>query len=90
MNLSKLLANRITIILEDAIVVGFVSRSLGLEKRIRAAGAIEPRNRVGIAFAAKPTASRYARILSEGILKLRRTGELKTILDRYRVEDWKK
>jgi polar amino acid transport system substrate-binding protein len=90
MNLSKLLANRVTVVVEDAMVVDYISRSLGLANRIKAVGTLESRNKVGIAFHPGPRGPLYAKILSDGIARLRKSGELKAILDPYQVVDWKK
>ena len=89
-NLKKLVASRITLFIEDPVVVNYVARQIGVDKQIKPAGMVQPRNRVGIAFSAKnPKSDDYARILSEGIQALRKSGELKTILDVYGVRDWK-
>ena len=90
-NLNKLLLDRVTVIVEDAIVVNFATRELGLAGKVKAAGSVEPKNKVYIAFSGRnPKSASYAKALSEGIVKLRRSGELKAILDRYGVADWKK
>jgi len=90
-NLNKLLLDRVTVIVEDAIVVDFATRELGMVGKVKAAGSVEPRNRVYIAFSPKnPKSASYAKALSDGIARLRRSGELKAILDRYGVADWKK
>lgn len=89
-NLRKLLLGRITVTVEDTVVAHYVARQIGVDDQLRVAGAIEPKNRVGIAFSAKkPNAADHARLLSEGIVSLRQSGELKAILDTYAVTDWK-
>jgi polar amino acid transport system substrate-binding protein len=88
-NIRKLLERRLDVLVEDQLVVAYAARKLGAENRIRPAGTVEPRNRAGIAFSPKdPKAQEYARILSAGILELRRSGALKPILGRYAVTDW--
>ena len=43
-----------------------------------------------IAFSPKRADSqRYARMLSEGVVQLRRTGRLAVILSKYGLKDWK-
>ncbi len=43
-----------------------------------------------IAFSpANPNAKKYAQMLSDGIVSLRQSGKLKTILDHYGLSDWK-
>lgn len=91
-NLRMLLADRVDVVVDDALVVDYVARHMDgdVAGRLRAVGTVEPRNRVGIAFAAQnPRAAEFAQALSDGIRKLRQSGELKTILDRYEVKDWK-
>jgi len=89
-NLRMLLADRITVLIEDPVVVNFAAHEIGVDQQIKAAGAVEPRNPVGIAFSPKnPKAAEYASALSSGIQKLRESGELKAILDKYYVADWK-
>ena len=89
-NLNKLLLNRVTVIIEDPIVVAYIAQMMHITDQIKRAGTLSPRNRAGIAFSTKnPKSTEYARILSEGIASLRKSGELKTILNRYSVSDWK-
>jgi polar amino acid transport system substrate-binding protein len=86
----KLLANRVTVVVEDEIVLNYTTRKMGISNKIKIAGTITPQNKVGITFSPKNLKSaEYARILSEGIQKLRKSGELKKILDKYYVSDWK-
>lgn len=89
-NLRMLLANRISVLIEDPVVVNHVAREIGLDQTIRLAGNVEPRNPVGIAFSSKnPKSEEYAQTLSDGIRKLRKSGELQAILAKYYVSDWK-
>ena len=46
-------------------------------------------NNLYIAFSPRPESRRYARILSQGMQRLRASGELQTILQRYGLNDWK-
>ena len=88
-NIRKLLEHRLDVLIEDQLVVSYAVRKLGVENRLKPAGTVEPRNKAGIAFSPKdPNAQAYARLLSEGILELRRTGALKAILSRYAIPDW--
>lgn len=91
-NLRMLLVDRVDVVVEDSIVVNYVAHHMDGDVLgcLRVAGVVEPKNRVGIAFSAKnPHAAEYARALSDGIRKLRQSGELKAILDAYYVKDWK-
>ena len=90
-NLKKLMQDRVTVLVDDQVVVHFVASALGLDTQIRPAGALDPGNKVGIAFSAKtPGAAEYARVLSAGIARLRKTGGLDPLLGRYGVADWKR
>ena len=90
-NLRKLVSNRLTVLVEDPVVAEFVARSMGLTARIKAAGTLASRNKVGIAFApGNPRSAEYARVLSEGVARLRKSGALKAILRRYDVKDWRR
>ena len=89
-NLRKLISGRISVLVEDFVVTNYVARQIGIENRIKSAGMVKPRNQVGIAFSpVSPKSVKYAAILSEEIRNLRKSGELKTILDQYGVLDWK-
>jgi len=89
-NIRKLMTNRISALVEDEIVVNYYLRKLGFFNDIKEAGIVPPSNRVAIAFTVKNKKSaEYSRILSEGVRQMRKSGELKAILDRYFVKDWK-
>ncbi len=93
-NLRKLIAGRVDVILAENNVVRYISKNMGVINNIRQAGKGKKSNLndelVYIAFSpAKPKSKEYAKILSDGWKKLRKSGELKKILDRYGVEDWK-
>jgi polar amino acid transport system substrate-binding protein len=89
-NLKKLVAGRVTALVEDRVVVAYVARRMGFLGRIRSAGDVNPENPAGVAFSPRdPRAAEYARALSEGIEKLRASGELRKVLQRYGVADWK-
>lgn len=88
-NLKKLLADRVTVLIEDGAVVGYIAKQMDIADAIKIAGEVPPPHKVGIAFSAKnPTAATYARILSEEIQKMRASGELLAILAAYAVPDW--
>jgi polar amino acid transport system substrate-binding protein len=89
-NIKKLLLGRIDATIEDQIVISFVSSRMGVADQIKEAGTCPPANKVGIAFSPEnPLSTEYARALSEGIVQLRKSGELQKILDKYGVKDWK-
>lgn len=88
-NLRKLLAGRIDTAMEARAVLDYKLKSLGLSGSVDFAGGT-PSGPIYIAFSPKhPKAREYARLLDEGIARMRASGELKAILDRYGVSDWK-
>jgi polar amino acid transport system substrate-binding protein len=91
-NINKLLAGRIDTVLEDNAVFRHVSRDMGVADRIEEAGddrTYGSINNLYIAFSPnRPNASHFAKILSEGLADMRRTGELAEILAHYGLEDW--
>ncbi len=92
LNIRKLLAGRIEVIIENQYVFLHRIRLLGLSDKVRFAGhdgTRGPVNHVYIAFSPALESSReYARILSQGIRRLRQSGELDRILAKYGLTDW--
>ena len=89
-NIRKLIKGRIDAILETESVFLYKINEMGVSDKIISAGkAVEP-EKAYIAFSpAIPESKEYAKILSDGIEKLRKSGELKRILQRYGLKDWK-
>ncbi len=89
-NLMKLIDGRVDAIVDNEAVIISVSRKMGLINQITLAGyGTEPSN-IYIAFSPRlPKSKDYAEILSQGIKKLRSSGELKKILTKYGLNDWK-
>jgi len=88
MNIRKLLAERVDLVLEDLNVLEYSLAAEGsaglLELHEVASGAP-----LYIAFSpARPGSATLATMLEEGVQALRRSGELKRILDRYGLKDW--
>jgi len=87
-NLNKLLANRISVFIDDRTVTEYVSTGLKVREQIRAAGVVSSM-KIYIAFSPNNDESqKYAKILSDGMLTLRRTGKLQEILAKYQIADW--
>jgi polar amino acid transport system substrate-binding protein len=87
LNIEKLLRGRIDTVVEYGPVMSFtLSRG---KVKLRNAGCTSVADPIYIAFSPKLTeGERYARELSEGMERLRRSGELKRILARYGLTDW--
>lgn len=89
-NLRKVLAERADLMLEDRNVLEYTATSQGMEGLID----IHPAGKglpLYIAFSpTDPKGREYARILDEGVRKLRASGRLREILARYGLDDWSK
>jgi len=89
-NIEKLLRGRIDVVVEAKPVFRYLSREMGVEGEVRHAGEAAPSEDAYIAFSPGLESSpEYARILSEGMERLRASGELARILARYNLDDWK-
>jgi polar amino acid transport system substrate-binding protein len=87
-NLRKLVAGRVDLVPEDSNRLHLVIRDLGLADAIEILHEDEPDLHY-IAFSpANPKSPAYASILNEGVARLRASGRLRAILDRYGLEDW--
>jgi polar amino acid transport system substrate-binding protein len=88
-NIKKLQKGRIDAIIESKTVFEYHLFSTGTPNKFAPAG-VAYRENVYVAFSpAKPQSVEYARLLTDGMLELRRTGELAKILKKYGVTDWK-
>jgi polar amino acid transport system substrate-binding protein len=89
-NIKKLLYNRIDVYLEDRNVALYTAKKMGLLDKIAIGGTEGKPIAMHIGFSpAKPESKTYARLLSEGIRKMRKSGQLAKILNKYGVSDWK-
>ncbi|MBF0100695.1 MAG: transporter substrate-binding domain-containing protein [Desulfobacterales bacterium] len=89
-NINKLDKGRIDAVIENSIIFLYTANKLGIKDRFISAGvAVEPK-KVYIAFSpANPKSKEYAKILSDGVEALRKSGELVKILKKYGLKDWK-
>jgi polar amino acid transport system substrate-binding protein len=90
-NIKKLImGDRIDAIIEDQLVVGYVCTQMGLSAALKEAGTVLPYSKVGVAFApGKSISVTHAAALSAGVRQLRASGELRVILEKYHLGDWK-
>lgn len=89
-NIKKLQAGRISVLVEDKAVLEYRLKKMGILTGIVEAGAIEE-NPIYIAFTPKnPNSGLYAKMISDGIVGLRKSGKLREILKKYGLKDWKK
>ncbi len=91
-NLQLLIRGRIDAIPTNEQAFRYRAKLAGVLDQVRFAG----RDNIGegrkfyIAFSPnKPTSENYARLLSEGIREMRRSGRLNKILAKYGLKDWK-
>lgn len=90
MNLRKLMAGHVGAVVDNEAVIRYTAKQLGLLGGIEFAGYDSELAYCNIAFSpANPRSVYYARMLSEGIVKLRKNGRLKQILGVYGLKDWK-
>jgi polar amino acid transport system substrate-binding protein len=91
-NIQKLMKGEINVFIEDPSVYGnFCGTSNQLEVlgAVQVAGSTGPAEKVYIAFSpANPKSKEYAAILSQGVDRMRASGELKKILGKYFLKDW--
>ncbi|RDH43750.1 substrate-binding periplasmic protein [Zooshikella ganghwensis] len=88
-NLRKLVAGRITVTVGADLVVKSKLNELGLSNDVVEAGLLlEPEDIYIACSPAKNVSQNYVQLFSDGIKKLRETGKLKTILDKYGLDDW--
>ncbi|MBF0239229.1 MAG: transporter substrate-binding domain-containing protein [SAR324 cluster bacterium] len=88
-NVKKILGGRIQVILEDPNVIAEYLENSNQQGALEAAGSLEKDN-LYIAFGPQnPKSAQYAKLLSDGMNSLRKSGELKKILSKYGIKDWK-
>lgn len=89
-NFKKLAAKRVGAVIENGYVAQNFLAESGQAGKFQTAGETEADD-VYIAFSpASPKGQQYAKLLGDGIAKLRSSGELAKILAKYGVSDWNK
>lgn len=89
-NLRKLLAGRMDALVDNGDAVRYTAGKLKMLDKIEMAGKDAEWDHCGIAFSpTHPRSNEYARLLSKGIVQLRKSGRLKQILADYGLQDWK-
>lgn len=88
-NINKLLAGRLDVVLDSTYVLLYKIDSMGATDKIHISLPTKT-DMVYLAFSPKnPKSQDYADLFDKGIAELRATGELKTILAKYGLKDWK-
>lgn len=89
-NIKKLASSRIDATIESHLVMEAKLKSLGMREEIMGAGVLSEADNMYIACTPiKESSKRYVKLFTQGVEKLRRSGELKVILDKYGLKDWK-
>ncbi|MBI2380277.1 MAG: transporter substrate-binding domain-containing protein [Gammaproteobacteria bacterium] len=89
-NIKKLQAGRVNVVVESESVMKAKLADMGMSDQIRSAGTLTDPVPMYIACSpAKASSKEYARLLGEGVRQLRASGELKAILDKYGLKDWR-
>jgi polar amino acid transport system substrate-binding protein len=89
-NLIKMMNGRIEVVVDSEAAIRYVANNLNILDKIECAGYDDEPAFIYIAFSPnKPESTDYAKLLSEGISSLRRSGELEKILRKYGLNDWK-
>ena len=89
-NLDRLSKREIDSVIEENIVGLYTIEKLKLNDKIVEAGSIGKKTGIYIAFTkAKPSSAKYAKILSEGLIKMRKNGEYQKILKNYGLKPTK-
>ncbi len=88
-NIRKLLAGRISVVIEAPLVMNAKLTELGVKDKIVSAGRFNRGQGIYIACSpAKESSRKYVRWFDEGISALRKSGQLARILQRYSLRDW--
>lgn len=89
-NIKKILGGRIDAIVSSQAVFLYKTNQMNVKDKFKMVGKVGTANKAYIAFSpTNPKSKQYAQILSDYVDSLRSSGELKTILKKYGLEDWK-
>ncbi len=97
LNIRKLIVGRVDVIVEDKFVFTNLASYMKVNSKVKVAGLYPIENKkefnsakLYLAFSPKhPKSKEYAAILSAGIKNLRASGELKRIMQKYKLMDWR-
>jgi polar amino acid transport system substrate-binding protein len=89
-NFQKLLGGRVDAVVDGGAVLRYTANRMKIQGQVESAGIGDPGGPTYIAFSpALASSKKYAELLSDGIDRLRKSGELKKILAAYGLSDWK-
>lgn len=88
-NVVKLKSGRVDLVLEDEAVMAYILQTHN-EKGVVKIGCEPHKINLFLAFSPKdPKSKDYAAAVDAGVVELRKTGKLKSILEKYGLKDWK-
>lgn len=87
-NLNKLVKKHIDAYIDDINVIKRIALKAGMADGIKFSGIIDSTPHFVGFTPGQEKSLRYAKILSDGMRRIRRNGELDTILIKYGIEDW--
>ena len=80
--IGMILLDRLSVVIEDYRVMNYTLNQMGYQSRLKKVGCLENVDKVHIAFSVKnPRSDQYAKILSDGIKELKKTGEYEGIIE---------
>jgi polar amino acid transport system substrate-binding protein len=86
---SQLIRGKVDVFVENVMVMEQTLHTMQMSDRVINLGTLNELTDVYIACTpADPRGKRYATMFSDGIIKLRASGELQAILDSYALKDW--
>jgi len=92
-NLTKLTQGELGAVMDDRSVLKYTIAKMNLQGKVAfttATGDVVKPSKLYIAFSPKnPKSPEYAKLLAEGMVALRTSGELQKILGKYGLSDWK-
>ncbi len=89
-NLRLLLGGGVDVVIDSTAVLAYTVGKLGMNGKVVSVGTGGAPLKMYIAFSpANPKSKEYAKILSDGMDSLRKSGKLKAILAKYGLADWK-
>jgi len=90
-NLMKLKFGKVDAVVDDAAVLGYTLKTMKMTGMVKQGGAVFDETPLYIAFSSATSDGKIlAELLSKGMERLRATGKLAEILERYGLKDWKK
>ncbi len=89
-NLRLLVAGSVDVVVDATAVLSYMTNKMGIRSKVVAAGNGGSPLKMYVAFSpANPKSREYANMMSAGTAALRKSGELKKILAKYGLSDWK-